>query len=350
MVRQNWAQGISKYFITDDNFARNKDWEAILDRLIWLRETHNIPLGFLIQVDTLCHKIPNFMAKAKRAGVTRVFIGLENINPSNLLTANKRQNKITEYRAMLLAWKDQGIITLAGYILGFPADTPESIRNDIDIIKRELPIDVMEFFCLTPLPGSEDHQALWRNGVAMDPDLNNYDIEHVCTAHPLMSQSEWESIYREVWTRYYTPEHMETLLRRAAATGIKVSSLVKLLLIFSKTVFVEDLHPLQCGIFRLRHPSERRPGLPRENALLFWPRFAWQTIRKTGAILAAFVRIAAMGIRIARDPNRLAYTDRALARGSDEDDVALELLTQSASAKQAVAHQKKVFDLTHWSP
>ncbi|NEV76203.1 radical SAM protein, partial [Rhodopseudomonas sp. BR0C11] len=220
MVRRNWAQGISKYFITDDNFARNKDWEAILDRLIQIRETEDIPLGFMIQVDTLCHKIPRFIEKAKRAGVTRVFIGLENINPANLLTANKRQNKITEYRAMLLAWKDHGIITLTGYILGFPADTPESIRADIDIIKRELPIDVMEFFCLTPLPGSEDHQTLWRAGVAMDPDLNNYDVEHVCTAHPLMSRSEWEAIYREAWSRYYTPDHIETLLRRAAATGI----------------------------------------------------------------------------------------------------------------------------------
>ncbi len=33
---------------------------------------------------------------------TRVFIGLENINPANLLAAKKRQNKITEYRKMLL--------------------------------------------------------------------------------------------------------------------------------------------------------------------------------------------------------------------------------------------------------
>ena len=92
----------------------------------------------MIQVDTLCHKIPNFVEKAKRAGVTRVFIGLENINPDNLAAAKKRQNKITEYRKMLLAWKAQGIITLAGYILGFPADTPETIRRDIEIIKREL--------------------------------------------------------------------------------------------------------------------------------------------------------------------------------------------------------------------
>lgn len=42
------------------------------------------------------------------------------INPDNLMAAKKRQNKITEYRKMLLAWKAQGIITLAGYILGLP--------------------------------------------------------------------------------------------------------------------------------------------------------------------------------------------------------------------------------------
>jgi hypothetical protein len=126
--------------------------------------------------------------------------------------------------------------------------------------------------------------------------------------------------------------------------------MVKLLLIFSITVFVERVHPLQCGIFRLRHPSERRPGLPRQSPLVFWPRFALDTLHKTGIVLAAFARIAATGIRVARDPNRLAYMDQALTRVSDEDAGTLELLTQSASAQQAVAHQKKVFDLTHWTP
>ena len=29
---------VSKFFITDDNFARNRNWEAIFDRLIQLRE------------------------------------------------------------------------------------------------------------------------------------------------------------------------------------------------------------------------------------------------------------------------------------------------------------------------
>ncbi len=168
ILRQNWKQGIDRFFITDDNFARNRDWEAIFDRIIELRERDKMDVRFMIQVDTLCHKIPNFIAKAKRAGVTRIFIGLENINPANLLAAKKRQNKITEYRKMLLAWKAAGIWTYAGYILGFPGDTPESIRHDIEIVKQELPLDILEFFCLTPLPGSEDHKVLADKGVAMD--------------------------------------------------------------------------------------------------------------------------------------------------------------------------------------
>lgn len=191
LVRMNWAQGIHKFFITDDNFARHKEWEATFDRLIELKEVHGIPIGLLIQVDTLRHKIPNFIEKAKRAGVRKVFIGLENINPENLATAKKRQHKITEYRKILLAWKKQGIPTIAGYILGFPADTTETIRRDIEIIKEELPIDLLEFFCLTPLPGSEDHQKLFKRNVAMEADLNKYDAEHVCTAHAKMGKDEW---------------------------------------------------------------------------------------------------------------------------------------------------------------
>jgi hypothetical protein len=30
LVRLNWGQGVHKFFITDDNFARNQEWEAIL--------------------------------------------------------------------------------------------------------------------------------------------------------------------------------------------------------------------------------------------------------------------------------------------------------------------------------
>ena len=224
IVRANAAQGVSRFFVTDDNFARNRNWEAILDRLIELRERDKFRIKLILQVDTLCHRIPNFIEKAARAGATFVFIGLENINPESLLGTKKRQNKIWEYREMLLAWRRHRVITYAGYILGFPTDTPESIARDIEIIKKELPIDILEFFCLTPLPGSEDHKKLHAAGVDLDPDLNKYDLEHACTDHPRMSRQTWTEVYQDAFARYYTDEHVEKIMRRRWRAGCRPAS------------------------------------------------------------------------------------------------------------------------------
>ena len=350
LVRINWAQGINKFFITDDNFSRNRNWVSIFDRLAELREKDKIPLGLMIQVDTLCHKIPNFVEKAKRAGVTRVFIGLENINPDNLIAAKKRQNKITEYRKMLLAWKAQGIMTLAGYILGFPEDTAETIRRDIRIIQKELPLDIIEFFCLTPLPGSEDHQRLWQNGIAMEVDLNTYDLEHVCTDHPKMSRQEWRAVYREAWSLYYSREHMRTVIRRMAASGGPVASLVKLLVRFSTADRLEGVHPLQSGVLRQKHPSERRPGLPRENPLIFWPRYVWQTLKLHALLAGAIGRLAVAAIMITLSSKTQTYTDLALMPVGEAQDEELDLFTKTTGARDAIAHFKKVSKLIHASP
>jgi radical SAM superfamily enzyme YgiQ (UPF0313 family) len=347
IVRENWAQGISRFFITDDNFARNREWEAIYDRLAKLREVDNIPLGLMIQVDTMCHKIPRFIEKAKRAGVTRVFIGLENINPDNLVAAKKKQNKITEYRKMMLAWKAQGIFIYAGYILGFPGDTRESIQRDIGIIQRELPLDLLEFNILTPLPGSEDHQVLWKKGVAMDPDLNRYDLEHVVTDHPTLTREALQAAYEEAWGLYYTREHVETLLKRAAATNVPMLSLAKVLVQFTTMMQLEKVHPLQSGVIRMKHPSERRPGFPREGTLAFYSRYLGNLITRNARFIGTVFWILSMKRRIERDPRRHAYTDQALTPVGEHEDETYDHMTKTAGAKAAIDHLKKVAALTH---
>ena len=345
LIKMHSAQGFRWFFVTDDNFARNKDWEAIFDRIIELREREAIDVRMIIQVDTLCHKIPNFIDKAARAGVRQVFIGLENINPANLLAANKRQNKITEYRQMLLAWKRVGVITYAGYILGFPNDTPESIREDIEIIKKELPLDILEFFFLTPLPGSEDHKALWENGVPMDIDLNRYDLEHAVTAHGRMSKAEWEAIYRQAWRLYYTPEHMQTILRRAAAFDCGISHLTGLLAMFSRAAELEGLHPLQAGVFRRKHRLDRRSGMAIEPAWIFYPRYGWETVSKIVRMLDHWLKLDRVRRTVNRAPDRHLYTDTALT----EDDGAnsLDLFTHNDAARDEVARTRRIASLTH---
>ena len=345
ILRKNYEQGIDRFFITDDNFARNKDWEPIFDRIIKLREQAGMDVRFLIQVDTLCHKIPNFVAKAKRAGVTRIFIGLENINPDNLLAAKKRQNKITEYRNMLLAWKAVGIWTYAGYILGFPNDTPESARRDIEIIKKEMPLDVLEFFFLTPLPGSEDHKVLATKGVPLDPDLNKYDLEHALMPHANMSKSEWEQLYRDAWAIYYTPMHIETILRRAQAYGINILRLAQIILWFAQSLTIEKVHPLQGGFVRLKNRHERRPELPIEPVWKFYPQLAWEVITKHARIAVAAWQIFRIYRRVAASAH-ISYTDQAMTPVSEEETQTLELFTHTNAAREAVDHARKVKILT----
>jgi hypothetical protein len=347
IVRMNYAEGIKRFFITDDNFARNKDWEPIFDRIIRLREVEGLNIKMIIQVDTLCHKIPNFIEKAARAGVKKVFLGLENINPANLIAAKKRQNKITEYRKMILAWKQAKVITYAGYILGFPADTPESIRADIEIIKKELPLDILEFFCLTPLPGSEDHKTLDAKGVWMDPDMNKYDLEQVVTGHAKMSKEEWEGIYRAAWDIYYTPEHMQTILRRAGAFDLGVSHLTALLFMFSKAVTLENLHPLQGGIFRRKYRLDRRYGMPIEPVWKFYPKAAWEIGSKLVRMTRFWLELDRMRRVVRKDPNRHLYTDAALTPVEDGETETLEMFTHNEGARNEVARTKRIHELTH---
>jgi len=332
IVRMNIAQGLHRFFITDDNFARNKDWEPILDRLIYLREVEGCEMSIIIQVDTLCHKIPNFIEKAARAGVKRVFIGLENINPENLIGAKKRQNKITDYREMLLAWKKAGIVTYCGYILGFPGDTKESILHDIEVIKKELPVDLLEFFYLTPLPGSEDHKILYEAGIAMDEDLNKYDLNHAVTAHSKMSIKDWQETYRKVWQNYYTPEHIETILRRAIATGTSPGKTMFFITWFKGCIGIEKIHPLEGGFLRLKFRNSRRSGLPRENPLLFYPKFFAETVSKQLKWISLYTTLRMIYRKVRKDPARFEYTDLSLQTVTGDDFENLELF------KTDVAH------------
>jgi len=335
VIRANQGSGVTTYFITDDNFARNRNWEAILDRIIELREQHRFRIHLTIQVDTLCHKIAHFVEKAARAGCKRVFIGLENINPDSLKGASKNQNRITEYRAMLQAWRKAGVLTYAGYILGFPSDTPESIARDIAILQRELPIDLLEFFVLTPLPGSKDHQEMVARGAWLDPDLNRYDAEHVTAMHPLMTASQWQSIYERAWDLYYSPEHIETLIKRAIADGINPARLTSMIFTFHASHAFERVHPLQSGAIRRKRRKDRRPALPRESIAAFYPRRIREIIATYVPALLFLWKLTRLRHRLAKDPSTRSYRDLAITPLEDELANPLALYQATEGARKA---------------
>ena len=340
IVRQNAEQGISRFFVTDDNFARNRNWEAIFDRMAELRQK-GFSLHFLIQVDVLAHKIPNFIEKAAAAGCKYAFIGLESINPDNLAQMKKGQNRITEYRKMFQAWKEAGIVTYAGFIMGLPGDTPQSIKRDIEIIQKELPVDVLEFTMLTPLPGSEDHQKLYEKGVWMDPDLNKYDLETVTVEHPRMSREEWQRTYSDVWNWYYTDEHVERLMRRNVAYGIKPIRIWRSVLQIYGAANFENVHPQQCGYFRRKDRKARRPEMPRVPAIPFYLAHSWQTLVKYARFGLYGLKTLRMRARAERDPASKTYRDLATTPVVDAEGEALEMFELNDASRAAVQKARR---------
>jgi uncharacterized radical SAM superfamily protein len=341
IVRSNLAQGINRFFITDDNFARNTDWEKVFDRLIAMREQEKLNIKFVIQVDTMCHRLPHFIEKAGRAGVARVFIGLESINPDALLGARKKQNKVAEYRRMLLEWKKAGVTVFAGYIIGFPSDTPESVLRDIEIIQRELPIDLLEPHCLTPLPGSEDHQKLHKAGAYLDPDLNKYDLEHVTTTHSTMSPEQWQKLYHDSWAAFYSPEHLETVMRRSVATASNAGNMTFLLLWYYAMVALEKIDPLEGGYLRRKYRNDRRPTLPVESAWVFYPRYVFDLLYKHFKLATLVWRYGSFRRRLKRDPDAPNYMDLALTPVDEECSDERELAVMGAAAKSPVVKIQK---------
>lgn len=324
-IRKFHGMGINTAFITDDNLARNKKWEAYFDKLIELR-SEGIEFSLIIQVDTLCHKLSGFIDKAVKAGVVHVFIGLENINPKSLKILNKKQNIIGEYREMLLQWKRHPVLVWGSYIIGMPDDTRESVLNDIDIIKRELPIDLFNPSILTPLPGSQDHVRMLANGEYMDPDLNNYDLAHRVTHHQSMTDAQLDALYIDSWDRYYTPEHMVTVLKRMFALGSnKKLTTVERLIAFGISTRAHGIRSYDMGLVRHKLRLSRRSNFAPESIIVFHAKHVYSSIVSLLKITIGYYWLLREMKKILNDPQRGDYTDSAITPVTSGENVSYEL-------------------------
>lgn len=309
LVRKQYARGINHYFVTDDNFSRHKDWETIADRLIDLKENHGMRLSLKIQVDTMAHKIPRFVEKMAHAGVRRVFIGLESVNAKNLKAVGKHHNQIREYRQMFQTWRNHGILTFAGYMIGFPGDTYESVMKDVAYLKRELCLEHPLFFIVTPLPGSADHQDLVKQSVPLEEDCNLYDTMHACIDTPKMTRSEIERCYQDAWKSFYSDEHLRTILLRRKGPRRRI--LVNSLFWMCANSQLDRLHPFLGGIFRRKGRRQRRPGMPIEPFLVYYFKRARELFFYTLGMMRLYMKLRWFQYEADRPQNQ-DYIDDAI--------------------------------------
>ena len=277
-VREGYrSHKISHYFFTDDNFCRHKNWETILDRLIELKEKEGIPFHFMMQLDTQAHTVPNFVEKAARAGCRQVFIGMESLNQENLKAAKKSQNDIENFKKLVDSFHEVGIVCHLAYIIGFPLDTVESVKQDIEKL-LSFGAGQASFFMMTPLPGAMDYKNALEKGMLLDADLNNYDTFHETHRHPRMKPGEWQVAYEAAWQAFYSVENMKKILARDLKAD-NYWGIFSNFMWYKNSIDVEGGHPMISGFFRLKERLERRAGYPIEGRWVYSKRRFWDILR-----------------------------------------------------------------------
>jgi len=271
-VRQSYRKaGVSHSFFTDDNTARNPQWRELFTQLIRMRAEEKIPFTFMMQSDLAARKMPggDFFELAAQAGCNQVFFGVESVNRENLRSKDKFQNQVSEYKELVAHCHALGISCHAGYMLGLPFDTPESIKHDIAELQAMM-FDSASFYILAPLPGSKDHQRWWRDGRWMSKDFNMYDSAHVAVEPERMSRDDLMKAYYQAWEQFYSTEHMVAILKIWKNDKYYYREKLSFFAWYLYSSRIERLHPMNCGFWTIRRRTDRRPSFPRERILSFW--------------------------------------------------------------------------------
>jgi hypothetical protein len=158
-----------------------------------------------------------------------------------------------------------------------------------------------------------------------------------------MLKAEWEATYRDAWATYYTDEHIETVLRRAIATGTSPGKTMFFITWFKGCIGIEGIHPLEGGFFRRKVRRNRRSSTPLESALVFYPKYAFESLRKQFQCISLYLRLRLIYRKVRKDPARFEYMDTALEPVTDHEEE--REMFQSDAAKlylDKVHHIEKV--------
>ncbi len=338
-VRQSYRNaGVTHCFFTDDNLARNPHWRELFAELIKIREEEKIPFTFMMQSDLAARKMKggDFFELAARAGCNQVFFGVESVNKENLRAQTKFQNQVNQYKDLVEHCNSFGITCHAGYILGLPFDTPESIKEDVAELQR-MGFDSASFYILSPLPGSKDHQVWWNEGRWMDEDFNTYDSAHVAVQPERMTREELQQVWHEAWEQFYSTDHMVNVLKKWRHDKWHYWDRLSFFAWYIYTSRIERLHPMNCGFWTLRYRNDRRPGFPKEAFLRFWWGRFNASLQKIKGIAGIYLQLQEVWLR-SRPKNQ---TEEALldAIATTKKDI---IDWRDLKAKELVGYYEKI--------
>lgn len=140
----------------------------------------------------------------KESGCIGVFFGIESFGNDSLADANKKQNKIENYKQAVSAIRKKGIAVMAGFIAGFDHDNKESIDEMANHI-MESGIDVPFISIMTPFKGTPVYDSL-KNACRINEKKGwqFYNGYNVAFEPMLMTEDELLTAHRNLWKKTFS--------------------------------------------------------------------------------------------------------------------------------------------------
>ena len=152
-----------------------RDWKNIKEEFVWFSDDNLFGFsrqdrewaGNLFSEITQQQLVKNWMcfagvhsltdektiALAAESGCKIIYIGFETLDPVTLKSVNKNPEQVRYYNKVIGLLHKYGISVLAGIMLGFDYDTPDTIERRIDFV-LESDIDSYFLTVTTPMPGT----------------------------------------------------------------------------------------------------------------------------------------------------------------------------------------------------
>lgn len=183
----------------DDNLTINRKYiKELLTAMIPLKK------WWLTQASLDIAKDEELLDLMQQSGCIGIFFGIETFGKESLVDANKKQNKVEQYKKSVAALHQRGICVMAGFISGFDHDTPAKIEQMADRL-MEIGVDVPFLSILTPFKGTPLHAQLQnQDRILPDRGWEYYNGYNVAFEPAQMTSETLLQSHRKLWRKAFS--------------------------------------------------------------------------------------------------------------------------------------------------
>ena len=218
------SHGIHYVLILDENFGNiPQQAEAVIELLARYK------VNWLVQsrVDLFLRNFDTWIAK----GMEGALFGIESFHQEVLKQIHKGE-KVEAVMELAQRLNRAGKYAHGYYIIGFPSETPESIREDLKTL-ASMELDVTQITIVTPHPRTQLWNELDSQYGIFEKDLSKYDTKHLVWNHPHCAPGTLESLLKEGfdvcygkdWLRRTSTKFLKSRLRRGDLGNLLLSPL-----------------------------------------------------------------------------------------------------------------------------